>query len=61
MRNHAMSRFALNEGHGTQLALNDGTQLALNGAYRSFIGGRGDFRQGWHFRGHCVPASDNYI
>lgn len=29
IRNHAMSRFALNEGHGTQLALNNGTQLAL--------------------------------
>ena len=54
MRNHAMSRSALNEGHGTQLALNDGTQLALNGAYRSFIGGRGDCRQRpafmWLFR-----------
>lgn len=32
------------------MALNDGT-------HQSFIGGMGDSRQGWLFRGHSVPAN----
>ena len=49
IRNHAMSRFALNEGHGTQW-------------HSSILYRReGAAGKGRLFRSHCVPANDNYI
>ena len=40
------------------MALNWHSIMALNdGTHQSFIGGMGDSRQGWLFRGHSVPVN----